>query len=303
MTSYGGDPVTAKVRERCREIFETDLEVFPVVSGTAGNALAIASMTGPEGTVFCHEDAHIIRDERGAPEFFTGGASLVPIAGPHGKLGADRDFPGCLSITQATEAGTLYDVETIRELCARARDGVHMDGARFANAVAAGGASPADLTWRAGVDVLVFGATKNGAMAAELIVVFRRELAERLGMLWHRSGHRVSKTRFLSAQFDAYLADDLWLRNARRANQAAARLAKNLDAELLQPVEANVVFVRFEAAVESALREQGFKFHDWPIFGPGAMRLVTAFDTTDQDVDALVTAVRAAVRTPANGHG
>jgi threonine aldolase len=293
MTSYGGDAVTARVRERCREIFEADLDVFPVVSGTAGNALAIAAMTTASDRVFCHEDAHIVRDEQGAPEFFTGGATLVAVPGDDGKLAANRDFEGTLSLTQATEAGTIYTAGEVRALAQRAAGGVHMDGARFANAVAALGCAPADVTWRAGVDVLVFGATKNGAMAAELIVVFRRELSERLALLQHRSGHRLSKTRFLSAQFEAYLTGDLWLRNARRANDAAARLAAGIGAEVLRPVEANVVFVRLAPEMQAALRAQSFQFHDWTLFGPDAVRLVTAFDTSDEDVDALIAATRA----------
>jgi threonine aldolase len=293
MTSYGGDAVTARVRERCRELFETDLEVFPVVSGTAGNALAIAAMTTASDRVFCHEDAHIVRDEQGAPEFFTGGATLVAVPGGNGKLAPDRDFEGTLSITQATEAGTIYAPDEVHALAQRAKGGVHMDGARFANAIAALGCRPADVTWRAGVDILVFGATKNGAMAAELIVVFRRELSDRLALLQHRSGHRLSKTRFLSAQFEAYLTDDLWLRNARRANAAAARLAAGIQADVLRPVEANVVFVRLAPQIQAELRAQGFQFHEWTLFGPDAVRLVTAFDTSGEDVDALIAATRA----------
>ena len=305
ITSYGDDAITARVRERCREIFETDVEIFPVLTGTAGNALAIASMTPPWGGVFCHEDAHIHRDELGAPEFFTGGAKLFPIAGVNGKVspadvrrsideigGEGRTaLPSCLSLTQATEAGTVYGIDEVRALTEAAGIGIHMDGARFANAVASLGCSPADLTWRAGVDVLVFGATKNGAMAAEVVVVFRRELAREIAPRWHRAGHRLSKMRFLSAQLEAYLQNDLWLRNARRANAAAARLASGLKAEILHPVEANIVFARFAPQLATALQEQGFLFYDWPLFGPGAVRLVCGFDTSDEEVAALVAAV------------
>lgn len=308
MTSYGGDAVTDRVRQRCRDLFAHDVEVFPVLTGTAGNALAIASMTPPWGGVFCHEDAHIHRDELGAPEFFTHGAKLITIAGADGKLHADdvartvhaigeegrTAIPSCLSITQATEAGTVYRPEEIRAIAEAARIGVHMDGARFANALVTLNCAPADITWRAGVDVLVLGGTKNGAMAAEVIVVFRKELAEQIAPRWHRGGHRLSKTRFLSAQLDAYLADDLWLRNARRANAAAQRLAERIPAEVLRPVEANVVFVRFTRAMAASLEQQGFLFYDWPIFGEGAVRLVTGFDTTDEEVDALCAAMIAA---------
>lgn len=285
MTSYGGDEVTSRVRERCREIFEADLEVFPVITGTAGNALAIAAMTPPGGTVFCHEDAHIVRDELGAPEFFTGGARLITAPGADGKLHGVSPAT-CLSLTNATEAGTVYTADEMRALTAAGESGVHLDGARFANAVAALGCSPADLTWRAGVDVLVFGGTKNGLLGAELIVVFRKELAEEIAPRWHRSGHRPSKMRFLSAQFEAYLTGDLWLRNARHANAMAARLASGL--ETIHRVGANVVFVRFPPSVAEGLRAEGFQFLDWPIFGDDAYRLVTGFATRAEDVDAFL---------------
>lgn len=310
-TSYGEDPITLRVRDRCREIFEIDCDVLPVLTGTAGNALAIASVTPPWGAVFCHEDAHIHRDEMAAPEFFTGGAKLIPIAGAQGKLAADdvahaiRDIcgegraalPACVSVTQATEAGTVYTAAEVTALANVARANgcrVHMDGARFANAVAATGASPAELTWRAGVDVLVFGGTKNGALAAEMLVVFDHALTAELELRRHRAGHRLSKMRFVSAQLDAYLADDLWLRSARHANAMAERLAKHLDAEILRPVEANAVFARFAPEVAARLREQGFLFYDWSSFGAGAVRLVTGFDTTEADVDAFLRAAREA---------
>jgi threonine aldolase len=305
LTSYGGDAITARVRERCRDIFETDVEIFPVLTGTAGNALAIAAMTPPWGGVFCHDDAHIHRDEMGAPEFFTGGAKLFPIAGADGKLRPDEvahrvraigdegrtATPACVSVTQATESGRVYTAEEIRALSSIGL-GMHMDGARFANALVHLGCTAADLTWRAGIDVLVFGGTKNGAMSVELLVVFRKELAEQIAPRWHRSGHRLSKMRFLTAQFEAYLTDDLWLRNARRANGAAQRLAAGL--EVLRPVEANVVFTRFEPHVAATLREEGFLFYEWPLFGAGAVRLVTGFGTSDEDVDALLAAVKRA---------
>jgi threonine aldolase len=256
-------------------------------------------MTPSSGSVLCHEDAHIHRDELGAPEFFTGGAKLVLIPGAQGKLHAEdvarwigeNGPPSSVSVTNATEAGTVYLPEETRAIADASGTRMHLDGARFANAVVSLGCSPAELTWKAGVDVLALGATKNGAMAAELLVVFRRELAKEIEPRWHRSGHRLSKTRFVSAQLDAYLADDLWLRNARRANDAAMRIARGIAAEVLQPVEANVVFVRLEEHVVAALREQGYDFYDWPIFGAGAVRLVTGFDTSTEDADAFVEAV------------
>lgn len=312
VSSYGGDDITTRLRQKCRDLFETDLEIFPLATGTGANSIALAAMTPPWGGVFCHEDAHVHRDEMGAPEFFTSGAKLFPIAGADGKLSAAdaahwidaigkegrTAIPACLSITQATEAGTVYSVEELTALGMTARErkvGVHVDGARFANAVASLDCTPADLSWRAGVDVLIFGATKNGAMASELMVVFRRELVAELTTRVHRSGHRLSKMRFVSAQFDAYLENDLWLRNAHRANSVAARLATGLRAlpgvEILRPVEANILFVRFHPDVVSTLRDRGFHFYDWPLFGEGAVRLVTGFSTTDADVDALIAAV------------
>lgn len=309
ITSYGEDPLTSSLLRRCRDLFETDVEIFPVASGTAGNALSIAALSPPWGAVFCHDHAHVHRDEMGAPEFFTGGAKLIPIAGSDGKLQADSlrhaideiarerraAKPACVSLTEATEAGTVYSVDEVRALCEVAKEAgcrVHMDGARFANAVASSGASPADLTWRAGVDILVLGATKNGAMAAELIVVFDRALAAELPLRWQRSGHRLSKMRFLSAQLDAYLTDELWLRNARHANAMAQRLASALGSSVVRPVQANVVFARFSARVSAALREQGFLFYEWPLFDDETVRLATGFGTSEADVDAFIAAWR-----------
>jgi threonine aldolase len=309
MTSYGGDELTVRVRERCCEIFETEVEVFPILSGIAGNALAISVLTPPWGAVFCHAEAHIEREELGAASFYSG-AKLVPVGGAGGKLQpeavtaalasarkTDMAVPACVSITNATEAGTVYSAAELRALCDAARAAnlrVHMDGARFANAVAATGAAPAELSWRAGVDVLTFGATKNGAMTADMIVLFRKELAPELGIRIHRSGHRPSKMRFLSAQLEAYLKDDLWLRHARHSNATAARLAAGLapHVELLQRVDANIVFARFPPALAAALRGEGFQFFDWGIFGEDVYRLVCGFATTEEEVEGLVEAVR-----------
>jgi threonine aldolase len=309
-TSYGNDELTHRVRDRVRELFETDCEVLPVSTGTAGNALSIAAMTPPWGGVFCHDDAHIHRDEMGAPEFFSGGAKLFPIRGANGKLDAATlaaaidDIacegrtakPSVVSLTQATEAGTVYSIEEVRALCEVAHErgcGVHVDGARFANAVVSTSASLADMTWRAGVDVLVFGATKNGAIAAELIVMFDKALAGDLMTRWHRGGHRLSKMRFLSAQFDAYFENELWLRNARHANAMAQRLAGGVP-ELLRPVEANVVFARLSQNALQSLQQQGFLFYDWPLFGEGAVRFVCGFSTREEEVDALLAALHSA---------
>ena len=288
-SSYGDDPVTKRVRARCGEIFETEVEIFPVVTGTAGNALAIASIAPTAGTVFCHEHAHIERDEFGASEFFSDGAKLVTIPGTDGKL-HEIPFPGCLSLTNATEAGTVYSPSEIGALAARA-ERVHMDGARFANALVTTGAAPADLTWRAGVDILTLGATKNGALAAELIIVFRKEIGEQVALRQRRAGHRLSKMRFVSAQLDAYFADDLWLRNARHANAMARRLAQGLEAggvEIVRRVQANLIFARFPRETAERLTAQEFLFYQWPLYGPDVYRLITGFNTRPEDVDAFV---------------
>jgi threonine aldolase len=307
-SSYGADSITTRVRERCRAIFEHDVEIFPVLTGTSGNALSIASMTPPWGGVFCHEDAHIQRDELGAVEFFSNGAKLFPLAGPDGKLQAgdvDRAIhaiglegrtavPACVSVTQATEAGTVYELDELQAIgeVARTRNiGMHLDGARFTNALVKVKCTPAEMTWKAGVDVMTFGATKNGAMAAELVIVFKRELAEAIAPRWHRSGHRLSKMRFLSAQLDAYFENDLWLTSARHANAMAARLAEGLGNALLRPVDANVVFTRITPDVVARLQSAGFQFYDWPIFGADAYRLVTGWSTREEDVDALLAAL------------
>ena len=312
---YGFDPITMRLRQRCHDLFETDVAIFPVSTGTAGNALSIAAMTPAWGAVFCHKEAHVYLEELGAAEFFTGGAKLIPLAGSDGKLraadlagsiedvarGGRMAIPSCVSLTQATEGGTVYSAEELREIGDVARGhgvGVQVDGARFANAVVATGRSPADLTWRAGVDILVLGATKNGALAAELIVVFRAELADELGLRWHRGGQRLSKMRFLSAQLDAYLSDDLWLRNARQANGAAARIAAGIASlpgvEIVRPVDANVLFIRLDPEIERLLREGGFLFYDWSLFGAGVVRMVTGFNTTAADTDGLILAIRSA---------
>ncbi|MCC7272924.1 MAG: low specificity L-threonine aldolase [Alphaproteobacteria bacterium] len=311
---YGNDPWTERVAARLAALFEREVAVFPVATGTAANALALAALTPPWGAVLCHEAAHIQVDECGAPELLTGGAKLVPLAGDHGKIAAgalDAALargvfgvvhsvqPSVLSLTQATESGTVYTPDEVRALAGRARAkglAVHMDGARFANAVAALGVAPAAITWRAGVDVLSLGATKDGAFAAEAIVFFDRARADGFAYRRKRAGHLFSKMRFLSAQLDAWLADDLWLANARHANAMARRLAEGLGrlpgVHLQHPVEANAVFAALPGAVIARLAAAGFRFYRWPDDTADAVRLVTAWDTRADDVDALVAAAR-----------
>ncbi len=237
--SYGDDEYTQGLQVKFSELFETSVTVFPVATGSAANALALAVVTPPYGAIYCHGESHINLDECGAPEFFTGGAKLVTITGNHAKIEAEtlgkildkagvgvvhHVQPAAVSLTQATEAGTIYnpaEISQISEVVRRHNLHLHMDGSRFANAVASLGCSPADVTWRAGVDILSFGATKNGAMAAEAVVFFNGELAKTFPFYRKRSGHLFSKMRFLSAQLSAYITDDLWLRNATHANKMA----------------------------------------------------------------------------------
>jgi threonine aldolase len=312
--SYGADAITERLRSRLAEVFEHPVEAFPVATGTAANALALATLTPPWGVIYCHEAAHIQVDECGAPELFTGGAKLLPLAGADAKLRPEtveaavvgrgvvhHAQPAAISISEATEAGTLYrpgDVAALGALARRHGLALHMDGARFANAVAALHCSPADLTWRAGVDALSLGATKNGALAAEAVIFFDPATAADFAYRRKRGGHLFSKMRFLSAQLEAYLRDGLWLANARHANAMAARLSRGLGAlpgaRLDHPTEANEVFVTLPERVVLALERAGFGFYRWGGEGSPALRLVTAFDTRAGDVDALVALARGA---------
>jgi threonine aldolase len=307
---YGADALSAKLARRFAEIFEHEVAVFPMATGTAANALALAAVVPPWGVVYCHEDSHIATDECGAPEFYTGGAKLLGLPGAAGKIVpaaiAERlgergvvhhAQPAAISLTQATEAGTLYSRDEIAEISELARRhglALHMDGARLANALAALGSTPAEITWRAGVDVLAFGATKNGALAAEAVIFFDPAKAGDLAFRRKRGGHLFSKMRFLAAQLDAYLADDLWLRHARHANAMAARLAAGLaavpGARLRYPVEANEIFVELPEPVIGGLLAAGFGFYRWGGPASTCIRLVTAFDTRPEDVDALAAA-------------
>ena len=312
--AYGGDPLTARATEAIAALFETECAVFPVATGTAANALALSALTPPWGMVYCHREAHIEVDEAAAPEFYSGGGKLHLLDGPHGKLQADvlaaalagagfgvqhHPQPAALSLTQASEAGTCYAVDEVAALAGVAHLhglAVHMDGARFANAVAHLGCTPAEVTWKAGVDVLSFGATKNGAMAAEAVVFFRPGLADDFLFRRKRGGHLFSKMRFLSAQLLAYVEDGRWLRWAGHANAMARRLADGLaalpGAELVHRVEANEVFIALPAAMLDAMAAEGVVFHRWGAGGRPVARLVAAFSTTEQEVDGAVAAAR-----------
>lgn len=307
-TAYDGDAWSARLDAALSELFEREVTALWVATGTAANSLALAALCPPHGSIVCHRDAHIQNDECGAPEFYTHGAKLLLGEGEGAKLtpAAVADLlatvrddvhqvqPAALSITNATEYGLVYtpdETAALGELCRGRGLGFHVDGARFANAVARLGCAPADLTWRAGVDALSFGFVKNGGLSAECLVFFRPELAAATRYRRKRAGHLLSKGRYLAAQILAMLADDVWLRNARAANTAAARLAEAAGpARLVFPVEANEVFIKVMADEAAALRARGFDFYDW---GPGEARLVTSWDSDPAHVDALAAAIGA----------
>ena len=313
--SYGNDECTKRLQTQFSELFETEVTVFPVATGSAANAIALSVITPPFGSIYCHADSHINLDECGAPEFYTGGAKLVSLPGANGKItAAALDIklkkagpgvvhhvqPAAVSLTQATEAGTVYTLEEICQIAEVAHAhklNLHMDGARFANAIVSVGCTPAEMTWRAGVDVLSFGATKNGAMAAEAVIFFNRALAETFHFRRKRGGHLFSKMRFLSAQLEAYIADNLWLRNATHANQMAAKLAAGLtsipDVKLCYPVEANELFALLPESMIQGLYAKGFQFYRWEGEDATIVRLVTAFNTKEEDVKAFLETAKA----------
>lgn len=309
--SYGADPVSARVKAKLVEIFETDLEVLFTTSGTASNALALSVLCPGDAAILCHDEAHIHRDERGAPEFFTGGAKLLPLKGDHAKIPADtlasalaewpRDFvhttpPSVLSISQLNESGCAYSLDEIETLAGLAKDAgllVHMDGARFSNALVRLNCSPAEMTWKAGVDALCLGATKNGALAAEAVVLFP-SVMDRFPALQarqKRAGHMLPKMRYVAAQMEAWLEDGLWLNLARRANAAGGELAAGLAAlpgcGLAHPCDGNEVFVRLDRAAAERLREAGAGFYAWP---DGSARFVASWCTSEDEVKAVLAA-------------
>lgn len=316
--SYGADAWTQKAQKRIEHVFETRCALCLVATGGAANGLALSALTPPWAAVFCHAHAHIHADEGNGPEFFSGGARLLPLAGAHGKIAASalRDaiahYPGdfvhgpqprVLSLSQATECGTAYSLAELHAIqeCARASDlRIHMDGARLANVLAHGQASPADLTWRAGVDILSLGGTKNGAMLLEALIIFDPEgrnqsAAEALPYLRKRAGQLMSKYRFLSAQLDAYFHDDLWLRLALHANQMARKLASgfaDLGLVIVHEVDANEVFVRLSAPFVKALRDRGASFYPWASDGADCFRFVTSWASSAADVEACLDVLR-----------
>lgn len=313
--AYDGDPWSERLDGVYADVFGAACTVLPVSTGTAANALALAALVPPYGAVAAHVEAHIHVDECGAPEFFTGGAKLLLCGGEHGKLtpagiaaalAVHRGGPHqvqlrALSLTQATECGTVYTPAELAALSDHARTRgwrVHLDGARFANALVALGCHPAEITWRAGVDILSLGAIKNGGMTAEALVVFDPALVDDLRFRRKRAGQMPSKGRFQAAQLLAYVETDAWRRNARRANAGAARLAAAAP-RLLHPVEANEVFADLGPDGPARLRAAGFDFYDWGAAGSNEARFVVAWDTPDADIDALAAALGGGTVAPA----
>lgn len=305
--AYGGDDVTARLEDRVREVFEHgSARVFPVTSGTAGNSLGLSALTKPWSAVLCHETAHILNSEANATSLLSSGAQMIPLTGDDyridpGSLRSTLDAtgwddphhsqPAVVSFTQPTDMGTVYPVERIAELTEVARScglRAHLDGARIANAIVSLGCSPADVTWRAGIDVLTLGATKNGALSAEAIVSFDDEASAELVYRTKRAGHVTSKMRFQSAQVEAYLTDDLWLRLARNSNETMSRLAAglaDLGVDVANQVDVNMAFVHLADDVVDRLEASGVLFYR---IAPGVVRFVTSWQTTTDDVDEVL---------------
>ena len=306
-TAYDGDAFSKALDVEFSYLFDTEVTALWIATGTAANCLALAALCPPYRGILCHRDAHIQNDEAGAPEFYSGGSKLLLADGPGAKLTPEtivarldeiandvhRTQAAAISITNATEYGRCYNAAEVAAIgdVAKARAlRLHMDGARFANAIVHTGATPADLTWRAGVDALSFGFVKNGGLSSEVLVCFDHTIADEIRVRRKRAGHLSSKGRYLAAQVLALLENDLWLANARAANAGAATIAAAAPARLLHPVEANEVFVRITPGEAARLRTQGFDFYDW---ADGEARFVVSWDQPQAEVDALAAAVAA----------
>jgi len=305
--SYGNDALTAELTERLGGIFETEVDLVLTTSGTASNALALSVLCPPHGMILCHDEAHIHRDERGAPEFFTGGGKLLPLGGEHAKVAPEhleralaqwpQDFvhappPRALSISNLNESGCTYSPSELRALTRQAKSnsmGVHFDGARFANALVSSGENASTMSWRSGADILCLGATKNGALGAEAILLFgeTRALLPELQARQKRSGHMGPKARYIAAQMLAWLKDDLWLDLAQSANTAAGNVAgilRNVGATIIHPVDGNEVFAQLDEELAERLRAAGVGFYQWP---DGSARFVASWSTSNDDLRAL----------------
>ena len=304
---YGEDEWTERLDRTFSAFFGREVRAFAVGTGTAANALSLATVSPPYGAIFAHQKAHIATDECGAPGFFTGGAQLMLLPGDHGRiapqtfaaaLAAPQDVhtvqPAVVSLTQPTESGTVYPAAELAQIASAAHARglkVHMDGARFANAVAFLGCHPADITWRAGVDVLSFGATKNGALGAEAVVFFDTGLVRDFELRRKRAGQLFSKSRYLAAQLLAYIDSGVWRRNAERTNRQAREIGRAAGTALLHPVEANEVFLALGVERRQALRAAGFEFYDSGVESAGEARFVVSWDQPADDVPALCAAL------------
>jgi threonine aldolase len=306
--AYGSDAWTQRLDDCLSTYFAAPVRAFAVATGTAANSLSLATLTPSYGVIFAHEEAHIANDEAGAPGFFTGGAQLSLLQAPDGKVTKDvlataldghpasvhTTQPAVLALSQATELGTAYRPDELGALCKLAHDRglkVQVDGARFANAVAFLDCHPGDVTWRAGVDVLSFGATKNGALTAEAVVFFDPDLVRDFELRRKQSGHLLSKSRYVAAQLLAYVESGLWLRNAQRTNALAQQIGRAAGDLLMHPVEANEVFLALGQERKRALRQAGFEFYDWTAASTGQTRFVVSWDQPEEDVPALCTAL------------
>ncbi len=310
-TPYGNDEISKNLQDKFSEIFEKDVIVFPTSSGTAANALALSTMTPSFGNIYCHRLSHINVDECGAPEFYTGGAKLVNLSGINGKITADElnksisgkgivhhTQPSSISITQLSETGEAYKLDEIKQITEIARKhklNIHMDGARFANALVSLDCSPAEMTWKSGIDVLSFGATKNGCLAAEAIIFFKSELVGNLAFLMKRAGHLLSKMSFVSAQLDAYISDKVWLKNAKHANAMGKKLSEGLnkhkDIQIAYPTDANEIFVNMPKNIIDQLNSHGYRINDDEWDG-NAVRLVTAWNTKPSDIETFLNYIK-----------
>ena len=308
---YGNDNWSKILQEKFSEIFEKEVIVYPTASGTAANALALSALTPVFGNIYCHKLSHINTDECGAPEFYTGGAKLVPLNGVNGKITPQElsdniggvgivhhTQPSVTSITQLCETGEVYQLDEIAAISETAHKHnlkMHMDGARFANALVSLNATPAEMTWKSGIDVLSFGATKNGCIAAEAIIFFKPELVGNLPFLMKRSGHLLSKMRFVSAQLEAYISNNVWLRNAKHANEMGKKLSEGLNSspniKLTYPTEANEVFVKFPRPIITHLNSEGYKMNEEELDGK-AVRLVAAWNTKQSDIQELLDSIK-----------
>ena len=308
---YGNDQLSIDLQNKFSEIFEKDVIVFPTASGTASNALALSTITPSFGNIYCHKFSHINTDECGAPEFYTGGAKLVNLNGIHGKITAKeleeningKDIvhhtqPSSVSITQLTETGEAYNLHEIKKITDVAHNhklNVHMDGARFANALVSLNCSPSEMTWKSGIDVLSFGATKNGCLAAEAIIFFKPELVGNLPFLMKRAGHLLSKMSFVSAQLDAYISNDVWLKNAKHANAMGKKLSEGLnrhkEIKLAYQTDANEIFVKIPEKIIKHLNSEGYTIKDDEWDGK-AVRLVTAWNTNLKDIETFLNIIK-----------